>query len=281
MLTVGSILTRAPATVAPDATLELALELMRARRLRHLPVVEQGRVVGVLSERDLLEHPLAGGLRRDQERVRALMSARPETVPHDESAVRACRRMLELRIGCLPVVHDGRLAGVLTESDLLRLYVRVARTSGDDPSVDPRVAVCMTRAVLTIDPRASAEEAFALCRAKGIRHLPVLDEGFLVGIVSDRNLLPVIGRGAGKGRTVEDIMTRDCVAVTGAETRLSEAVACMLRDGFHALPVVEDGALKGIVTSADALLALGTLDSTVLEAAWRSEAALAVERVED
>lgn len=281
MLTVGSILTRAPVTVTPEVPLERAIELMREHKLRHLPVIEHERLVGVLSERDLLERPLRAGARRGHESVREHMSPAPETVRHDESAVRACRRMLERRIGCLPVVLGGRLAGVLTEGDLLRLYVRVARTAGDDPSVDPRVASCMTREVLTIAPRASADEAFELCRAKGIRHLPVLDEGFLVGIVSDRNLLPVIGRGAGAGRTVEDIMTRDCVAVTGAETRLSEAVACMLRDGFHALPVVQDGALEGIVTSADALLALGTLDSDVLESAWRSEVALGAGRAED
>jgi CBS domain-containing protein len=281
MLTVGSILTRAPATVAPEAPLELAIELMRVRKLRHLPVVEKERLVGVLSERDLLEHPRPAGAGRSHERVREHMSPAPETVHHDESAVRACRRMLERRIGCLPVLHGGRLAGVLTESDLLRLYVRVARAAGDGAFVDPRVGICMTRGVLTIGPRASAGEAFELCRAKGIRHLPVLDEGFLVGIVSDRNLLPVIGRGAGAGRTVEDIMTRDCVAVTGTETRLSEAVACMLRDGFHALPVVEHGVLKGIVTSADALLALGTLDGDVLESAWRSEVALAAEATDD
>lgn len=272
MLTVGSIMSRAPLTAPADGSLERALELMHARKLRHLPVVEHERLVGLLSERDLIDRPLP----TDPEQASAAqvhehMSAYVESVGSEDSVLSACGRLLERRVGCMPVVDDGRLLGMLGETELLRLYARVCRSTGDDASLDPRLEDCMTREVHTIDPRASVEEAFELCRAKGIRHLPVLDEGWLVGIVSERNLLPVIGRGAGAGRTVADIMTRDTVAVTGLDTHLSEAVDCMLRDDFHALPVVADGALKGIVTSVDALLTLSRIDELVLAAAWRSE----------
>lgn len=289
MLKVGSILSRELVTVAPECPVERAQWLMRERKLRHLPVVERGRLIGMLSERDLMERPKpaprhgkAGkGLAAERAvEVRDRMGTSVETVQADESVREAARRMFERRIGSLPVVEEGRLVGVVSESDCLRLYVRVCQMVGRDAAVDPPLERCMSREVLTVAPPASVAEAFELCRAKGIRHLPVVFEGWLVGIVSDRDLLPVVGRGEG-ARRVEDVMSKDFVAVTGGTTPLSEAAACMLRDGFHALPVVDSGALKGIVTSADVLRALADVGEDTLESAWRSEEALAETRAED
>jgi acetoin utilization protein AcuB len=284
MLRVASILSRELVTVAPDCPLERAEWLMRERRLRHLPVVERGRLVGMLSERDLLERapprPKKGAGERPVQ-VRDRMGVSLETVRADESVLGACKRLFERRVGSLPVVEGGELVGMVSESDLLRLYVRVCGGAAGAAGVDPKVEACMSRDVLTAAPSASVTEAFELCRSKGIRHLPVVFEGWLVGIVSDRDLLPVIARGDGELRRVEDVMSKDFVAVTGGATPLSEAAACMLRDGFHALPVIEGGAVRGIVTSADVLLALGTLDEDVVESAGQIEAALASARAEE
>lgn len=290
MLEVGSILSRELVTVAPECPVERAQWLMRERKLRHLPVVERGRLVGMLSERDLMERPKPAprhgraGRADAEERgveVRDRMGVSLETVRADESVRQAARRLFERRVGALPVVEEGRLVGMVSESDCLRLFVRVCQRSGRDPGIDPPLERCMSRDVLTAAPTTSVTEAFELCRAKGIRHLPVVFEGWLVGIVSDRDLLPVVGRGEGEVRRVEDVMSKDFVAVTGGATPLSEAAACMLRDGFHALPVVHDGALKGIVTSADVLRALAEIDEGALEAAGHGEGTLAESRVED
>ncbi|HEX6882847.1 MAG TPA: CBS domain-containing protein [Planctomycetota bacterium] len=284
MLKVGSILSRELVTVAPECPVERAQWLMRERKLRHLPVVEDGRLVGMLSERDLLERPRPaprpGKAAERTVEVRDRMGVSLETVQADESVPQAARRLFERRVGSLPVIAEGRLVGVVSESDCLRLYVRVCRMAGRDAKVDPPLERCMSRDVLTATPTTSVLEAFELCRSKGIRHLPVVFEGWLVGIVSDRDLLPVVGRGEG-ARRVEDVMSKDFVAVTGGTTPLSEAAACMLRDGFHALPVVESGALRGIVTSADVLHALAEVGEEALESAWRSQEALAEARVEE
>jgi len=285
MLTVASIMTREPLAVAPDCTVERALEWMRERKLRHLPVLDQERLVGLVSERDLMERSRPEPRKRTKGAaprevvVRDRMSVSLETVAPEDSAVNACRRLRDRRVGCLPVVRDGRLVGVLSESDLLRLYVRVCAMLGADAI--PLVEACMSREVRTAAPTDSVAQAFELCRSKGIRHLPVVHDGWLIGIVSDRDLLPVIGRGQGELRRVEDVMTKDFVAVTVGQTPLSEAAACMLQDDFHALPVVESGALKGIVTASDVLLALGTLDERALESAWASERALSATAQEE
>jgi acetoin utilization protein AcuB len=286
MLTVAQIMTRGLVTVSPDSPIERARWLLREHEVRHLPVVEHERLVGIVSERDLMERPEAAPRRRGIEKpasetpVRDRMSVSVETVALDESALRACKRMHERRISSLPVVSGSRVAGILSELDLLRLYERVCRFTGHDPALDPLVESRMSRDPVVVAPDATALEAFDLCRSKGFRHLPVVHDGWLVGMISDRDLLPVLGEALGETRRVEDVMTKDYVGVVPG-TRLSAVAECMLKNGFHALPVLVNGALRGIVTSADVLEALCAIDEEALEAAWTGEAALSAERIEE
>jgi acetoin utilization protein AcuB len=112
-----------------DDTLDIADGVMCMGRIRHLPVVDGGTVVGVVSQRDLfrsaLGTALAFGIRGPQELMRSLdvrdvMSAPAVTIAPDASVQDASRTMTEKRIGCLPVVEKGKLVGILTETDILR-----------------------------------------------------------------------------------------------------------------------------------------------------------------
>jgi acetoin utilization protein AcuB len=112
-----------------DDTLDIADGVMCMGRIRHLPVVDGGTVVGVVSQRDLfrsaLGTALAFGIRGPQELMRSLdvrdvMSAPAVTIAPDASVQDAARTMAEKRIGCLPVVEKGKLVGILTETDILR-----------------------------------------------------------------------------------------------------------------------------------------------------------------
>lgn len=123
----------------------------------------------------------------------------------------------------------------------------------------------MQAAVITVQPRATVQEAIALARARGVRHLPVVEDGQLVGIVSDRDLKRALvpeaaaSRLAGLGDlaarlTVTDIMTRS-VTTIGPTFAVEDAARVMLRERISALPVLDGGRLVGIVTETD-LLAL-------------------------
>ena len=108
--------------VPPSAAVADALELLDANAIRHLPVVDGGRVVGVLSDRDLrmavIGHP-------DETAVSDVMTEDPLTVAPDAPVENAARLLVERNIGCLPVVDDGELVGILTGSDLLRSFVEL------------------------------------------------------------------------------------------------------------------------------------------------------------
>ena len=116
-------------TLAVADRLNLAEDIMRLGRIRHLPVTDGDEVVGILSERDLFRAAISSMLQlgRTAEQqflatvpVRAVMTPLPATIGPDMPVVSAIRLMLARRIGCLPVVEDGRLVGLLSETDCLR-----------------------------------------------------------------------------------------------------------------------------------------------------------------
>jgi acetoin utilization protein AcuB len=118
--------------------------------------------------------------------------------------------------------------------------------------------------VVTVPPCAPLADAFRVTRRRGIRHLPVVDDGMLVGIVSDRDLkraLPPPASGmeapAPEFATmpVERIMTR-AVITTGPTVSVEEAGRVMVSEKISALPVTEAGRLVGIVTETDVVALL-------------------------
>jgi acetoin utilization protein AcuB len=107
-------------SISPRESAEAAWSLMRTRRIRHLVVMDSGRVVGVLSDRDVAG---AGSLRQI-EAVGDVMSA-PVISGYPEMTLReAANRLRGHSIGCLPVLDDEKLVGILTTTDLLELVGR-------------------------------------------------------------------------------------------------------------------------------------------------------------
>ena len=120
----------------------------------------------------------------------------------------------------------------------------------------------MTREVVALPPQSTAGEALALCRERRIRHLPVLADDRLVGIVSDRDLrsaTPALGdpaRAEALGRIlVHEVMARE-VATAHPDDPIEEVANAMRERKIGCLPVIEDDALVGIVTSSDVMEAL-------------------------
>jgi acetoin utilization protein AcuB len=118
---------RAPVlTVGPDRAIGEAFELTRARQVRHLVVVQGDALAGIVSDRDFkraLGGPAAAA-ERWAEPVDAIMSRPVTTVDPEAPVEEAAAVMLARRISALPVVEAGRLAGIVTETDLLRLLCR-------------------------------------------------------------------------------------------------------------------------------------------------------------
>jgi CBS domain-containing protein len=128
---VEDVMMREVVTFKEDDTLSLVNDLMTLGRIRHFPVVDpSGCPVGMLSQRDLfraaLSERLGLGPRAQRDfldtlQVRDQMSKPPITAAPGEDLAAAVERMIENKVGALVVVENGKLAGLLTETDLLRV----------------------------------------------------------------------------------------------------------------------------------------------------------------
>ena len=135
---VRDLMQREVATLKASESLGIAEDIMQLGRIRHLPVVSAGVVVGIVSQRDLYRAAASCmlQLRRSRERewlasipVRAVMTTNVITMAPDDTIHDAVELMLRHRIGCVPVVEDGKLVGLVSETDCLRYLARVLDVS--------------------------------------------------------------------------------------------------------------------------------------------------------
>jgi len=132
---VRELMTRSPLTVRWGSTVGAAWKQMKDRKIRHLPVLDDaGRLVGIVTDRDLRQvifdpaiQERLGNLPRALNilTVKEVMTWGVITVPPETEIREAARIMHEQKFGALPVVEGGRVVGMLTETDVLKVFVRV------------------------------------------------------------------------------------------------------------------------------------------------------------
>lgn len=125
--TIGQFMTQDLFTVRPDDIVDFAATLMDWRHVRHVPVEDSdGRLVGLVSHRNLLRLFAQGRVGRDQKvTVGEIMDIEPVTVHPDTRTVKAIRIMREQKLACLPVTRDDKLVGIVTEHDLIVVASRL------------------------------------------------------------------------------------------------------------------------------------------------------------
>jgi acetoin utilization protein AcuB len=133
---VRELMTAKPITVDPETPMLEARQRMVEKRIRHLVVVENARVVGIVTDRDIrlnLPSPATSlsvweiNYLLAQLTVGGVMSAAVIIVDPDRPIAEAARIMVDHKIGALPVVDEGRLVGIITESDFVRAMAGSAR----------------------------------------------------------------------------------------------------------------------------------------------------------
>ena len=116
---VGNRMTKAPVTITGDDFLSEAQEKMRRGGFRRLPVVSDGKLVGMVTDRDLRAH--VGYLERTK--VNGAMTEKVRTVSPSTTLEEAAQILLKFQIGGLPVVDNGRLVGIITTSDVMKAFL--------------------------------------------------------------------------------------------------------------------------------------------------------------
>jgi acetoin utilization protein AcuB len=124
-----------PITITPDTSFPEAFHILREKGIRHLPVADKkGKLVGVIAQTDLLHASPSKATSLSifeltyllaNLHVRQVMSSPPITVSEDDPLEEAARLMVEKKIGCLPVMREGNLAGLITETDIFETFVEI------------------------------------------------------------------------------------------------------------------------------------------------------------
>lgn len=256
-------------TVTPETSLTEARKIIDEHQIRALPVMKGNQLVGIITKRGLLRLDLSilgneswnQGVEMREETVGEIMTAKPITLLPETLIPKAARIMLENKITALPVMENGKLVGILTNSDLLRFIL------AEYPGLKKTLLVknYMTDEVVTIEKETTLLESHRLMGTKRIRSLPVIEKGGLVGLVTRTDLMSSDPSHLASRKDqeislrvltqpVERVMTKDVLTIS-PDAELTEAAQLMLDHKIHVLVVLNDTKeMVGVITESDLFL---------------------------
>ncbi|HDH07076.1 MAG TPA: CBS domain-containing protein [Thermoproteales archaeon] len=246
-------------TVGKNDSITTAVNVMRKEGISHLVVLKEKRVIGVLSEKDIL-------IKLGTERLRTLepsrlhvssfMSINPLTISPDDDINKAVRIFLGKNIGILPVVEKGKMVGIITKQDLMELLFEYNRL---------QVSSIATYNPISVKPTDKYLNARKIITEKMFSALPVIEERNIKGIVTDFRAMEALTsfqdfvewrhrKERIQTLLVNEIMER-IPPVVSSDTTVAE-VARKMKNGLKALIVLENNIPAAIVTKTDLLRCL-------------------------
>ena len=124
---VRAYMTPSPLTITPDLSVADAAERMFANKIRHLPVIEGERLIGMVTERDLAVVDALTARQRQKIPVRQVMRTDPYTCHPDEPIREVVKRMVQHKLGSVVCLEAGRIVGVFTTVDAMRRLVELCQ----------------------------------------------------------------------------------------------------------------------------------------------------------
>jgi CBS domain-containing protein len=267
-LQVSDIMSRGAITAGPDDTMASAARKMSEHNVSCVVVVDGGQVVGVLTEKDVLKGVAGRDIEFHRLRVSQRMSSPVESVPPDLSALEAGRIMNARNIRRLPVVQDGQLVGIVTETDITRGLV----------SLNPvrYISDIMTPHVPEVDTGARVDEAARVMSHQGISCVIARHRQEVAGIVTEKDVLRrVVALHKDPTQTpVVEIMSFPVVAVPPTYSILSASRRMEVLH-IHRLIVMDERRVHGVVTQTDILRAIRGAFEVVESQRWEIAAQFA------
>lgn len=281
-MTLANLMKRRVFSVSSQDSLDKAICLMDEHSIHHLPVIDAGRLVGMLSDRDLL---ISVGWKLESERrpepdsevvgpgrVGEIMSKAVVYLEPDSDIHTAARMMAAGKFHAIPVVAGHQVAGMVTSTDILEAYQKGPRLISSPPVMSELVRKHMRVSLVTIGPKDFLNQAAKTMHDSHIRHLPVVVGGELVGVLSDRDVRRACGvemiedekaqmRGTFHiGPTeVQEIMSAKVFTIAETGT-LQDAIESMVEHRIGCLPVVRHALLVGLLTDTDLLRIVADAD---------------------
>jgi PAS domain S-box-containing protein len=237
------------ATVSPASSVVSAAKIMSSNNVSCLIVSDNGDVLGIVTETDMLKKTVAYGNDFCQMKVEQIMSSPVRSIPRDLSVMEASGIMETANIRRLVVLDKGRSVGIITQTDMVRAL--------GSYTLAKEISEIMTNDVTVIASSASVRAAAELMASKDISCLVATNNGTVVGVFTERDLLRrVIAVKQNPDQTrLKQVMSSPVVTISREQSVLS-AMKMLESIGIRRLVVMDGETLYGLVTQTDILKAI-------------------------
>jgi PAS domain S-box-containing protein len=248
-LEVADVMSKDVATISPNETVVSAAKMMSEKKISCMVIMDNETVAGILTETDVLTRVAGKGKDFYQTKLGQIMSCPVESVRSDLSVLDAAKIMGEKHIKRLPILDGGKLAGIVTQTDLVRALTSYGLWRD--------VSAIMSRDVAAIQRNANVAEAADVMTAQDISCIVVLDGDQVAGVLTEKDLL---GRVVALQRDPAYVKTEEVMSspVTSIPPTYSVFSASKIMEemNIRRLVVMKDERLCGVVTQTDIFMAV-------------------------
>jgi CBS domain-containing protein len=239
------------ATIDKDASVYQAVAIMVKRGVSGLPVIDGEGLLGIISEKDVLK------LLFDTECVAGCVGDYMTTgvlaFDEEDGLADICKCLIENNFRRVPILHQGKLAGIISRADIIRVNKDKFRpfASDSDSLANPTAKDIMKTGLLTVKKATPVYEAMDIMANKNITGLPVVDDYMnLLGMISEKDVLKLLYDPEALPTVVGDVMTPE-VTGFGQDSSLFDICRCLIENNFRRVPIVNGGKLIGIISRTD------------------------------
>ncbi|MHC4557665.1 MAG: PAS domain S-box protein [Planctomycetota bacterium] len=248
-LEVADVMSKDVATAWPDEKVVSAAKMMSEKKISCIVIMDNGSVAGILTETDMLRRVVSKGKDFYQTKLRQIMSWPVESVPYDLSVLDASEIMSEKHIKRLPILEEGKLVGIVTQTDLVRALTSYGLWRD--------VSEIMSLDVAGIQSNASVAEAAEAMTSRKISCIAVLDGDEVAGVLTEKDLLGrvvALERDPARVKMVE-VMSYPVTSIPPHYSIFS-ASKIMEEMNIRRLVVIKDKQVCGVVTQTDIFMAV-------------------------
>jgi PAS domain S-box-containing protein len=248
-LVLGDVMSTDVATIHPNETVAQASKVMSMKNISCIIAAEEDEVQGIVTETDLLKRVVIKNKDPLTTKVSAIMSKPVETVPYDLCILDASKMLGKHNVKRLPVLKDGKLTGVVTQTDLVRALTCYGMWKD--------VSEIMNKEVAVIEKSSKVSQAAQVMAEQDISCIVVTDGEEVVGVLTERDLLNRIVAQQQDAREllVERVMSSPVVTIPSSFSVFSASRA-LEEMGIRRLIIMEGKKLCGIVTQTDIFRAI-------------------------
>ncbi|MFQ5970639.1 MAG: CBS domain-containing protein [Nitrososphaerales archaeon] len=241
-LKVADYMTHNPVTVTSDASLPYAVKIMAKRGIGNLIVIENGKTIGLITEREILQHLIFNKEEIRNIPVKDEITKSFARITPSTNIIDAAKEMISKKVRLL-VFDNENLLGVVTASDLVRAF----KKTGESPSLEG----IMSKQLFTMRYDDTIFNAIKIMYEKRIGSVVITKNGKPYGIFTERDLpVIVLAKDVSLDNNVGDYCSSPLITTT-IGVRAKDAAEIMSSNNVKRLPITSDGKLIAIVTARD------------------------------